>query len=609
MSDELNPQPPTESGKSADEHQSSETGISSGSDSGISSVDASANPALTPDPSGEKLDEDDIEITFYATIDTAQGEQIITPHGEDDPWPPENIQFLLPAWSDTTVSSRTLATPPPVQRSETKQERSLWRACIVSAVAAAIVFSLLGSSLFSIFWFWNVRNNRVSEVTALLDDHSGQQGTDSADRSQPAYDEASDRDQPLASALAAAPGKPVNRIVYVNNNRQIETISPDGGDQRQLTSDAKSYLFPAWSQDGRFIAAIGTTISGAGIYVMPDEEDSAAKEEVHFSASESPFYLYWSPDGRQISFLADDRSTGLGLNVIDLAGESASRTIAVGSPMYWNWTADSRQILVHSGSGSGDSQLVMIDDFGRPQAPQIPTPGPFQAPGISPSGRYWAYSQFQSGGNTWLVIDDRMNGEENSKRHAGSVAFNWSPAGDELAFISGDAQHAFSSWGPLQLMDAQTGDTRLLSTDTVLAFFWSPDGRKIITISVPEENNLGPQFEVRNEKGRRLARYASGSSTLATAQMTPHLFSIKVIDIESGEGLQLLETSLSPIFLTQFLPYFDQYAFSHQIWSPDNNTLVLPISEGRQSEITLVDARNGRTTPLADGSIGFWSRQ
>jgi TolB protein len=240
---------------------------------------------------------------------------------------------------------------------------------------------------------------------------------------------------------------------------------------------------------------------------------------------------------------------------------------------------------------------------------QIPAPGPFQAPGISQSGRYWAYSQFQAGGTTWIVIDDRQRGEEASRRHAGSAAFTWSPARDELAFISGDARDSESPWGPLRLMDPQTGDIRLLSAETVVAFFWSPDGRKIVAISVPDSGPLGEEFQVRNEKERRLARLDSSSLNQPTAQIPPHSFRVTVIDVESGEGRRILETGFSAIFMTQFLPYFDQYAFSHQIWSPDSASFVLPLANGNPSEVTLIDAESGQTTNLAGGSIAFWSRQ
>ena len=386
MSDESYPQSPAESGNSSDENESLETGDFSGNDPEFGSDGDSASSVHTSD---EQDDEGNFEISFYATIDSEEGERIIAADGEDDAQTQESIKILLPAWSETTVSSRTLTTPPRVQQSETKQERSPWRGLIVGVVAAIIVFSLLGSSLFSVFWFWNMRNDRVAEVSEMLDSQPDEQGADSAGRNQPAPDVESERAQPLPSTLAGARINPIDRIVYVNDSRQIETISADGNDQRQLTSDAKSYLFPAWSQDGRFIAAIGSAINGAGIYVMPDEEESAEKKEVHFSTNDSPFYLYWSPDGQQITYLANDRNSGLELNIVNLVGESPNRTIATGSPLYWNWAADSRQILVHSGGGSDESQLMMIDDFGRPRAPQIPTPGPFQAPGISPSGRPW----------------------------------------------------------------------------------------------------------------------------------------------------------------------------------------------------------------------------
>ena len=54
--------------------------------------------------------------------------------------------------------------------------------------------------------------------------------------------------------------------------------------------------------------------------------------------------------------------------------------------------------------------------------------------------------------------------------------------------------------GPLRLMDAATGETTLLSRDQVAAFFWSPDGRYLATISL----NQGLDGDIVEGNGRRL---------------------------------------------------------------------------------------------------------
>ncbi len=605
MTHDFEPGLPDETGDAASEHNSQEPGTSPGGDIEETADGRSADPLFAADSAEGASSDDEIEITFYATIDTPQGEQIVAQGVAADAPPADEIRILLPAWTSTTIDNRSAAMPPPPVTTEKPGGRSFWRGCLITGVAAVIVLSLLGSSFFSLFWFWNLRSERAEVGAGSIDERSGQR---SAEQGSTAYNEYGGLRQPLASTQPGGPMPPVNRIVYVNDERQIETIKPDGTDRRTLTADAKSYLFPAWSPDGRSVAAIGSEIDGSGIYVIPDVNGGAAAEALHYSDRTSPFYLYWSPNGGQITYLANDRS-GLSLNVIDSDGESPSRVVALGSPVYWNWTADSRRMLVHTGSSSDDSQLVMIDDFGRPQAPMVAAPGPFQAPGISSSGRYWAYSQFQSGGTTWLVLDDRLNSSENSQRHAGAVAFNWSPQRDEVAFISGTAADQDASWGPLRLMDAETGDVRLLSSDTVIAFFWAPDGKKIATISVPPSSNLGEQIEVRSGGGRQLISYAADGAAQRPAQFAPHPFFVNIIDVESGESRQLIETGLSPIFLTQFLPYFDQYAFSHQLWSPDSSSLVLPLVNERRRQITLLNVDSGRTTTLAEGNLAFWSRQ
>jgi len=403
----------------------------------------------------------------------------------------------------------------------------------------------------------------------------------------------------------AAQGEPVNRIVFTNEQAAIETMAPDGSERRILTEDGKAYQLPAWAPDGRALAAVGGSLRGGGIYVIEDVEDAGEPEEIFFSDTQSPFYLYWSPDGQQISFLANSRTSGIELKVLPGTG-GESRTVALGSPMYWNWTADSKQMLIHSGDTSEDGKIALIDDKGQMQGQRVPSPGYFQAPGISASGRYWAYSQVRAGDTNWLITDDRDEDKQEGYRHAGAIALSWSPVRDEVAYVSGDPDSQFSTWGPLRLLDAASGETRMLSTDTVLAFFWSPDGRKIATVSLPADPLLGEQFEVQGNNGRQFARY---ESTRQPAQNRGHSFRISVIDVESGEGRDLTEQVLSPLFLAQFLPYFDQYALSHTIWSPASDAIVLPLVEDRQSFISVVDTRNGRVEQLAEGQIGFWTHQ
>ena len=543
---------------------------------------------------------DEIRITLLAAGDLQDEIRLLAPVAGDETWPAKRSTLLIPAWSASS------APPRPVTAASQPAPRRRARMIFTAAVAALVILSLVGSSVFSLYWFWQTRQQRVAEVNEAIAGGSGIEDNSLFAEERSAAEMV--RPQPVVSPVVASQIEPVNRIAFINEARQIATIAPDGSEERQLTRDGNSYLFPAWSPDSSLIAALGSNVGGGGVYVVPDAEDAGQPRELYRSRNETPFYLYWSPDSNRISFLANADS-GLSLNVVDAGGESDSSIVALGSPLYWQWASNGRQMLVHAGREEGDSQLVMIDDAGRRLTQQVPTPGLFQAPGISPSGRYWAYSQFQAGGTTWMVIDDRTTGEQTSHRHAGSTALNWSPVRDELAFISGESQNMFSSWGPLRLMDAATGDVRLLSAERVLAFFWSPDGEKIATISLPVDDGLGEQYEVRNLKDRRLTRTRPQTAETRMVQFIPHSFRVNVVDVASGEGLHLAEVSLSPAFLSQFIPYFDQYNLSHHLWSPDSNFLVLPVVTDRRSEITIIDARNGKLTALVPGRIGFWSGQ
>ena len=467
------------------------------------------------------------------------------------------------------------------------------RGCLFVAVTLLVIVTLLGSSLAA----WFVLAQREQSPAAVERQPTIAPATLVA---------ALPTVAPTAGAPTPIPaaGPAVNRIVIVNGDGQVETLAPDGQDRRVLTRQGSTvfFQFPAWSPDGRRLAVIGSRLSGGSIHVLPDVigADNAPESQVYFSADETPIYLYWSPDGANLAFLANQARNQMGLKIIDSDGARDSRLLATGAPFYWDWSADGRQLLVHIGEESGAGQLALIDVDGQTQAGNLATPGIFQAPGIAPGGRYWAFAE-DSDGLSALVVVDTQTGERRAFDQSGSLALGWSSTGGQLAFTNGTADsHHF--WGPLRVLDVASGQTRVLTRQMVLAFFWSPDGRSIAFITV----NGDPQDGGVNAlaKTRQLTRLAR-----PVQQQGQDFLTLSVVNVVTGQGLRLLDFQPTGVFLTQFLPFFDQYALSHRLWSPDSSALVLPVVEETGEWVLIVPAGGGRPFHLAEGNAAFWSQQ
>ncbi|MBP6016012.1 MAG: PD40 domain-containing protein [Candidatus Promineofilum sp.] len=414
-----------------------------------------------------------------------------------------------------------------------------------------------------------------------------------------------------AAQLPTSPAEPsslptVNRIAVINQDGQIETMSPFGDDRRVLTleSDQTSFQFPTWSPDDKQVAIIGTRAMSGAIYVLNDAARTGTlrDHQIYYSANEPPIYLFWSPDNQNLGFLANRPRNSLSLNVIAGDGNSDSRQLASGNPFYWDWSDDGRQILAHAGGRGADNTLAVIDLDGQAGADNLAIPGVFQAPGIGRNGRYWAFAEESEGGLSSLVVVDTQTGERSTHQQVGSTVLSWSPTRDQIAFTKGAISgHPF--WGPLSVLDVATGKERVISTQAVLAFFWSPDGRQIAFITIGDNVQGEDIYAGTMEKSRAVGRLVS----LPEAQFGQGFLTLSVFDIEAGEGLRLLNFEPTLPYLAQFLPYFDQYALSHRIWSPDSQAIVLPVRQETGNSILIVPTIGGRPYPLAAGDIAFWS--
>jgi TolB protein len=145
-------------------------------------------------------------------------------------------------------------------------------------------------------------------------------------------------------------------------------------------------------------------------------------------------------------------------------------------------------------------------------------------------------------------------------------------------------------------MDAATGEVRVLSDEPIIAFFWSPDGRYLAALSVARNG----EGDINAQAGKERA------GKLGLQQNLPRL-RLLVYNVAAEEGRLLFSFVPTFTFATQFLPFFDQYALSHRLWSPDSSALVLPMVENGRNQIFIINIVTGQKRFLADGSMPFWS--
>lgn len=469
-------------------------------------------------------------------------------------------------------------------------ERPRRRQALMGCGVLLLLLLLCGSSVWLAGRWWNGREQTASAVPTQV-------AATTAEATVAATATAT------STVTDTAPGEAYpGRIAFVTGNGQLGSVGADGEELRMLSAEERFYLFPAWSPDGTQLAVIGSSSDGAGVFLLPDEEE-ASTTPLYESEENAPIYLYWAPDGERVSFIAQ-REDSLGLYLAPADGSAASRLLTTGQPFYWDWSAGGERLLIHTGGGAPGARLTFVEIGQQPEGDNLAMPGFFQAPGISRDGAYVAFASVDEAESRWLVVEAQADETVHRIPHRGAVAFSWSPSRDEMAFISpefGDRRPLLDYHGPLRLLDAASGEARLLVEDWVLAFFWAPDGEQVAYFTLAGEGDrrleaAAPGRFARRGKGQR-------------AQQGPLQLELWVVDVASGQRNRLLTFEPTDLFLRQFLPFFDQYALSHRLWAPDSRALVLPVQEGRDETVYVVPANGQGIRPVAEGEMAFWSWQ
>jgi TolB protein len=368
--------------------------------------------------------------------------------------------------------------------------------------------------------------------------------------------------------------------LVLGDDRRISLIQANG-QSRTIVEDASADLFryPTLAPDGRRIAYISQDSEGTALHSL--DLRSAERVELYRSRDNPPLYAAWAPDGRNISFLTNVRTGGLGVHVVAADGSQPAELLGFSArSSYFAWQPDGSTILLHiGGSVFEEGRVARFRPGSNEPLSELVDPGFFQAPAWSADGTqfYYVAQPPVEGAVTPEVVEsvltrvaaDGSGPQVLVSEKMAAMLFLRAPESDDIAYVTAGAD----GFGALKLVAADGTLTTLSRPDErVPAFFWSPDGAQIA--------------------------YLTG--TPASGDVPPR-FNWHVVERSSGQVSDLGSFTPSRAFVAM-VGFFDAYALSFDLWSPDSRRLIYGADDG----VYVVEVRSGAVERHADGVLGMW---
>ena len=382
-------------------------------------------------------------------------------------------------------------------------------------------------------------------------------------------------------------------IAYVGADRQIHLVRTDGSGRRALTlglgvggdwggsADRSGCSWPGFSPDGRWISFFQGPLRGeeegeATLYAL--EVDGVEVRQVASVGPRAPIYARWSPDGRRLAALLQQ---GSGLELwscdVDLLGEPS--VIEKGVPLFASWSKDSTRLVIHAGDPRGSRDGVRLVSLEEGVAPEELTrrPGSFCTP-FEVAGS-WVYARRTSAGSVVMAAPVEGGRPRELMTLEGLLAMVPAPDGSPRIAVGSAPSGEGSPYDGVWILSLETGLGTRVVHDPCMAFFWAPGARRLATVAWDPRAGL-MRLGLTELQGPRSAELCS---FFPTREQFFHLH------------------------------FFEQYADSHPLFSPDGGTIVFAGHRRRPQPgeahdppgILLLDLAIPHAAPvrLADGHV------
>jgi Tol biopolymer transport system component len=289
------------------------------------------------------------------------------------------------------------------------------------------------------------------------------------------------------NAIAQYDISPDGTLVYLPARalmRRLAWREPDGT-IRPIVEETRSFMYPSLSPDGRTVAVAIFEQGQADVWLADVERGVLSRLTTR---PQTEFLPLWSPDGRRLAFVSDDRAFTLYTMPAD---GSAPPELLLDTPkdkILGSWSPDGRTI-VYSETVTGGKDNLRLLDLASPgnSRPLFTSPASESAPKICPDGRRVAFTSDESGRVEVYVASLDGAGGKTRVSTGGGTEPRWAPDGSGLFYRSGDALLSVSLGAGA---DPRPQAPKVVFTDPLMPTGWakkpnydvSRDGRRFVII-------------------------------------------------------------------------------------------------------------------------------
>ncbi len=371
------------------------------------------------------------------------------------------------------------------------------------------------------------------------------------------------------AALVACSGAPDQvdrgRLVVTGADGEVELVDPDSG-EREVLSDGSLHqgpVQPTTSGDGT--TTVWSAVSADGRLLVGVHDGDGTRD---IEVPTLPFFYAFDAASTTVAALGNDPDgQGVALMLIDLITDGAE-IVEVGQPYYLDWHPDEPTLVVHVGSGD----LALVGSTGE-RSPLPVDLGGFQAPAWTDDGRVLAPLRTEGataaagaevqGTTDGLALVDPDDGSFEPVTMVDQMVM-FEPAGNRVAFVEGAA-----GIGALEVVGLDGSGRLQVAPGEVVAFEWSPDGELLLFHVLDPDEGL-----------------------------VPHVW--------DGEEVTGYPAYLpTRVFVTEYLPFWSQYARTITQWSPDSSSFVY--ADGADDPTVWVQPRDGDRRSMGSGVMVTWA--